>query len=153
MLICLYIIIIYRYVDMCYGVRGGKNILCVRIRHTYGAFSDLPRKREKNTDASLVTDDFSTTGNSAGRRVTSRRSAMATPPPSTPLPAAATAASSAVSHGAFDPCGLASVSPPPPPKLSREQLKQCSEALSFFKNKLKNMATVAQEFGRLQVIF
>jgi protein tyrosine phosphatase len=78
---------------------------------------------------------------------------MATPSPSTPTPAAAAAvASTAVPLGAFDPCSLATVAPPSLPKLSLEQLKQCSEALSFFKKKVNNTATVSQEFSRLQAM-
>ncbi|KAJ4751841.1 Tyrosine phosphatase [Rhynchospora pubera] len=77
---------------------------------------------------------------------------MASPSPSTPSPSSAASASTAVSRGAFDPCGLATVTPPPPPKLSPEQLKQCTEALSFFKKKVKNTGTIAQEFSRLQVM-
>lgn len=121
-------------------------------------FSDLPKQKRKThsglflaTASSPVTS--STTGNSAGRRISSRRSAMSTPSPSTPTPALAAAASNAVRRGAFDPCSLATVAPPSPPKLSLEQLKQCSEALSFFKKKVKNTATITQEFSRLQVIF
>ncbi|XP_042465830.1 protein-tyrosine-phosphatase PTP1-like [Zingiber officinale] len=40
--------------------------------------------------------------------------------------------------------------PPPPLPLSGEQLKHCSEALAFFKEKLKTPAKIHQEFDRLQ---
>ncbi|WOK97358.1 protein-tyrosine-phosphatase PTP1 [Canna indica] len=60
-------------------------------------------------------------------------------------------ASSATSSSSstFKPGDLCS-DPPPPLRLSREQLKHCSEALSFFKKKLKIPAKIAQEFSRLQ---
>ncbi|KAG6527943.1 hypothetical protein ZIOFF_010078 [Zingiber officinale] len=41
--------------------------------------------------------------------------------------------------------------PPPPLPLSGEQLKHCSEALAFFKKKLKTPVKIHQEFDRLQV--
>lgn len=41
--------------------------------------------------------------------------------------------------------------PPPPLLLSGEQLQHCSEALAFFKQKLRNPAKIAQEFDLLQV--
>ncbi|XP_010930782.2 protein-tyrosine-phosphatase PTP1 [Elaeis guineensis] len=50
---------------------------------------------------------------------------------------------------AFNPFDLSS-DPPPPLVLSRDQLKYCSEALAFFKKKLKNPAKISQEFDRLQ---
>ncbi|KAG6527942.1 hypothetical protein ZIOFF_010077 [Zingiber officinale] len=40
--------------------------------------------------------------------------------------------------------------PPPPLPLSGEQLEHCSEALAFFKKKLKTPAKIHQEFDRLQ---
>ncbi|KAJ3701737.1 hypothetical protein LUZ61_005442 [Rhynchospora tenuis] len=76
------------------------------------------------------------------------RSAMATPSPSTPSPTAA-AASIAISPGMFNPHDLATITPPPPPKLSSEQLKRCTEALSFFKKKMRNMSMMTQEFSKL----
>ncbi|WOL02342.1 protein-tyrosine-phosphatase PTP1 [Canna indica] len=45
-----------------------------------------------------------------------------------------------------DPCS----GPPPTLHLSREQLKYCSEALDFFKKKLRTPSNIAQEFDRLQ---
>ncbi|CAL9190677.1 protein-tyrosine-phosphatase PTP1-like isoform X1 [Musa acuminata AAA Group] len=40
--------------------------------------------------------------------------------------------------------------PPPPLRPSGEQLKYCSEALDFFKEKLRTPTRIAQEFHRLQ---
>ncbi|THU49815.1 hypothetical protein C4D60_Mb06t13550 [Musa balbisiana] len=40
--------------------------------------------------------------------------------------------------------------PPPPLRPSGEQLKYCSEALDFFKEKLRTSTRIAQEFHRLQ---
>ena len=71
----------------------------------------------------------------------------------TPYPSTLTPTAAAILCGAFDPCSLATDAPRPKPKLSLEQLKQCSEALSFFEEKVKNKTAIEQEFRQLQVIF
>ncbi|THU57355.1 hypothetical protein C4D60_Mb03t02640 [Musa balbisiana] len=65
-------------------------------------------------------------------------------------PAMATAASSSSSSSAnFNPGDLCS-DPPPPLRLSHEQHELCSEALAFFKRRLRTPAKIAQVFSRLQ---
>ncbi|KAJ8501111.1 hypothetical protein OPV22_011663 [Ensete ventricosum] len=59
-------------------------------------------------------------------------------------PAMATAASSSSAN--FNPGDLCS-DPPPPLRLSHEL---CSEALAFFKRRLRTRAKIAQAFDRLQ---
>ncbi|XP_078163729.1 protein-tyrosine-phosphatase PTP1-like [Carex rostrata] len=70
----------------------------------------------------------------------------------TPYPSTLTPTTAAISCGAFDPCSLATDAPLPRPKLSLEQLKQCSEALSFFEEKVKNRKAIAQEFSQLETM-
>ncbi|KAJ0972056.1 hypothetical protein J5N97_020015 [Dioscorea zingiberensis] len=53
------------------------------------------------------------------------------------------------SSAVFDPSHLSS-DPPPLIKLSSDQVKNCSEALRFFKKELRSPARIAQEFDRLQ---
>lgn len=100
-------------------------------------------------DASLK----KTTGNSTGRASVRRSASMEAasknapqPSSSSPLSSSAAAASASV----FNPCDIAS-DLPPPLRLSREQLKNCSEALDFFKKKLRNPANISREFDWLQV--
>ncbi|XP_072950641.1 protein-tyrosine-phosphatase PTP1 isoform X2 [Typha angustifolia] len=69
------------------------------------------------------------------------------PSSSSPLSSSAAAASASV----FNPCDIAS-DLPPPLRLSREQLKNCSEALDFFKKKLRNPANISREFDWLQAM-
>ncbi|KAJ3671653.1 hypothetical protein LUZ60_007732 [Juncus effusus] len=73
---------------------------------------------------------------------------MAAASPSTPSPASSAPLSS--SSVPFDPTNLASVVPPPPLRLSKDQIKYCAEAVEFFKKKVKNGETVANEFCQLQ---
>ncbi|KAJ4766313.1 Tyrosine phosphatase [Rhynchospora pubera] len=73
---------------------------------------------------------------------------MVTSSSSTSSPAAA-AAPIAVSRGTFNPHDLATITLPPPPKLSSDQLKHCKKALSFFKTKMRNTTTIKQEFSKV----
>ncbi|KAM0946320.1 putative protein-tyrosine-phosphatase [Dioscorea sansibarensis] len=57
--------------------------------------------------------------------------------------------SASSSSGAFDPSHLC-CDPPPSVRLSPNQIKHCSEALAFFKKKLRSPAKIAQEFGFLE---
>ncbi|XP_074589325.1 protein-tyrosine-phosphatase PTP1 isoform X2 [Curcuma longa] len=61
----------------------------------------------------------------------------------------AVVSSAAASSAAYSPTD-ACCDPPPPLRLSGEQLKHCSEALAFFKKKLRTPAKIHQEFDRLQ---
>ncbi|RWW38994.1 hypothetical protein BHE74_00055715, partial [Ensete ventricosum] len=77
------------------------------------------------------------TGNCTSRCCGARAPAMAAV--SVPAPAST-----------FNLAGLFS-DPPPPLRPSGEQIKYCSEALYFFKEKLRTPTRIAQEFHRLQV--
>ncbi|OAY65503.1 Protein-tyrosine-phosphatase PTP1 [Ananas comosus] len=63
---------------------------------------------------------------------------------------AASPSSSLAGGGAFNPHDLAR--DPPPLRLSRDQLKYCSEALAFFRKELRNRSKIAQEFDKLQAM-
>lgn len=66
------------------------------------------------------------------------------------LPSSSSCHPSSSGGGAVDPSNLFS-DPPSPLRLSRDQLKHCSEALAFLKNKLRNPVKIRQEFDLLQV--
>ncbi|RRT39825.1 hypothetical protein B296_00043455 [Ensete ventricosum] len=75
-------------------------------------------------------------GNCTGRSREARTLAMAT-----------AASSSSANFNSGDLCS----DPPPPLRLSHEQHELCSEALAFFKRRLRTRAKIAQAFDRLQV--
>ncbi|RZS01881.1 hypothetical protein BHM03_00031828 [Ensete ventricosum] len=99
----------------------------------------LPSSLEKfKTFATVVQARGSeATGNCTSRCCGARAPAMAAV--SVPAPAST-----------FNLAGLFS-DPPPPLRPSGEQIKYCSEALYFFKEKLRTLTRIAQEFHRLQV--
>ncbi|KAJ6820324.1 protein-tyrosine-phosphatase PTP1 [Iris pallida] len=65
------------------------------------------------------------------------------------MEAEAAAATSSFSSE-FNPFDLSTDAPPAAVQLTADQVKSCSEALDFFKNKLRYPADITQEFDRLQ---